>query len=159
MKLAEEGWREAGCRLTSRQTTMAANIAEREVLMACCQGDMGQLGSVSFADANETLQLLKAHAKLPLEIQTGPPPPQRTAPACTWAERRGDAQQFICFSRLLVMCLLCATLLLWERRIALSFLMSNNPHNDIFPPCLPPCLLSHSIDSLCWIGLFSEGDG
>lgn len=51
---------------------MAANIAEREVLMACCQGDMGQPGSVSFADANETSQLLPLLAKPPLETQTEP---------------------------------------------------------------------------------------
>lgn len=67
-----KGQREAGCRLTSRQTTIAANIAEREVLMACCQGDMGQPGSVSFADANETSLLLPMLAKPPLETQLNP---------------------------------------------------------------------------------------
>lgn len=110
MKPAAEGWREAACRLTSRQTTVAANIAEREVLVACCQGDRGQPGSASFADANETSQLLKTHAKPPLETQTEQPPPRRMAPAHTWAVNRGEGetQQFICFSRLLVMCLLCA---------------------------------------------------
>ncbi|KAK5891945.1 hypothetical protein CesoFtcFv8_012374 [Champsocephalus esox] len=51
---------------------MAANIAEREVLMACCQGDMDQPGSVSFADANETSQLLPTLAKPSLETQTEP---------------------------------------------------------------------------------------
>lgn len=30
----------------------------REGLMACCQGDTDTPGSVSFADANETLELL-----------------------------------------------------------------------------------------------------
>lgn len=29
-----------------------------EALMACCQGDTDQPGSVSFADANETLELV-----------------------------------------------------------------------------------------------------
>lgn len=29
-----------------------------QALMACCQGDTDQPGSVSFADANETLELL-----------------------------------------------------------------------------------------------------
>lgn len=104
MRPALEGWREAGCRLTSRQTTMAANIAEREVLMACCQGDTGQPGSVSFADANETLQLPQTLAKPPLETQTESPPPQWAAPAYTWAEKGGEAQLFICFLPLLVMC-------------------------------------------------------
>lgn len=83
MRPVVERRREAGCRLTSRQTTMPANIAEREVLMACCQGDMDQPGSVSFADANETLELLPTLAKPPLETQTEPPPPWRTAPAYT----------------------------------------------------------------------------
>lgn len=74
----------AGCRLTdNRQTAMATNRAEREVLMACCQGDMDQPGSVSFADANETSELLSTLAKPPLETQTEPPPPRRTAPAYT----------------------------------------------------------------------------
>lgn len=41
--------------------------------MACCQGDMGQPGSVSFADANETSQLCKAHAKPSPETQTEQP--------------------------------------------------------------------------------------
>lgn len=45
-----------GCRLTSRQTTVAAKIAAREVLMVCCQGDKDQPASVSFADANEGLR-------------------------------------------------------------------------------------------------------
>lgn len=80
MRPAAEGRREAGCRLTSRQTTVAANIAEREVLMACCQGDTGQPGSVSFADANETLQLLPTLAKPPLETQTAPPTPSPQPP-------------------------------------------------------------------------------
>lgn len=51
--------------------------------MACCQGDMDQPGSVSFADANETLELLPKPAKPPLETQTEPPPPWSTAPAYT----------------------------------------------------------------------------
>lgn len=132
MSPAVEGWREAGCRLTSRQTTMAANVAEREVLMACCQGDMGQPGSVSFADANETSELLPTLAKPSLETQTEPPPPRRTAPAYTWADERGDAKLFICFSRLPVMWLLYAPprlpRLLWERRIAYSLSVQQPPH-------------------------------
>lgn len=51
--------------------------------MACCQGDTGQPGSVSFADANETSQLPQTLAKPPLETQTESPPPQRAAPAYT----------------------------------------------------------------------------
>lgn len=35
----------------------AAEIAVREVLMACCQGDKDQPASVSFADANEASEL------------------------------------------------------------------------------------------------------
>lgn len=58
MRPAAGRWREAGCRLTSRQTTVAAKIAAREVLMVCCQGDKDQPGSVSFADANEASVLL-----------------------------------------------------------------------------------------------------
>lgn len=108
MRPAVEGWKEAGCRLTSRQTTMAANIAEREVLMACCQGDTGQPGSVSFADANETSQLLLTLASSGKhKLQPHPPAPQRGALTYTWAEERGNAQLFICFSRLLAVCPLC----------------------------------------------------
>lgn len=58
MRPAAGRWREAGCRLTSRQTTMAAKIAVREVLMVCCQGDKDQPGSISFVDANEASELL-----------------------------------------------------------------------------------------------------
>lgn len=98
MRLVGERWQEAGCRLTSRQTTVAANIAKREVLMACCQGDMDQSSSVSFADANETSALQPTLAKPPLETQTEPPPPKRTAPAYTWAEERGCATIYLLFT-------------------------------------------------------------
>lgn len=64
------GQREATCGLTSRQTSVAANAAGREALMAGCQGDTGQPGCVSFADANETLQLLPTLAKPPRETWT-----------------------------------------------------------------------------------------
>lgn len=61
---------------TDKQTdNHGANIAGREVLMACCQGDTGQPGSVSFADANETSQLQPTLAKPPLETKTEIPPP------------------------------------------------------------------------------------
>lgn len=63
-----ERWRRTGYRLTSRHTNVAAEIAMREVLMACCQGDMDQSGSFSFADANETSELPQTLAKLPLEM-------------------------------------------------------------------------------------------
>lgn len=67
-----------------------------KALMACCQGDTDQPGSVSFADANETLELL---AKPPLETQTEPPAPH-PAPSLeelgTWTgnpERRAQKRK------------------------------------------------------------------
>lgn len=99
MRPAVEGWREAGCRLTSRQTTMAANIAGREVLMACCQGDTGQPGSVSFADANEASQLQPTLAKSPLEIQSEPSSSQENSSCIhlSW-EERGCATIYLLFT-------------------------------------------------------------
>lgn len=47
-----------GCRLTNRQTTVAAKIAAREVLMVCCQGDKDQPAFISFADEKGASELL-----------------------------------------------------------------------------------------------------
>lgn len=128
--------------------------------MACCQGDTGQPGSVSFADANETSQLLKAHAKPSLETQTEQavlPREQLLHPPGSRGE--GDVQQFSYFSRLLVMYLLSAPVYSLKRKKRL-LLVSLCPKKT--PPywhLSPPRLLSCFIDSLCWIGLFCEGDG
>ncbi len=148
MSPAVEGWREAGCRLTSRQTTMAANVAVREVLMACCQGDMGQSGSVSFADANETSELLPTLAKPSLETQTEPPPPRRTAPAYTWAETHNYLFAFH-------VCLWCDSF--FPPSVCLGSFGKEGLLIVSKCPTTPTLTSSlNSIDSLCWIGLFRE---
>lgn len=154
MRPAVEGWREAGCRLTSRQTTMAANIAEREVLMACCQGDMGQPGSVSFADANETSQLLPTLAKPPLETQTEPPssPENSSCIHLSW-EERGCATIYLLFTFACDVPPLCPVCLGSFGKDGL-LIVSKCPTTPTLTSFL---LASYSIDSLCWIGLFREG--
>lgn len=147
MRPVGERWWEAGCRLTSRQTTGAANVAEREVLMACCQGDMDQSGSVSFADANETSELRPTLAMSPLETQTEPLLPREQLLHTPELKRERMRNNLFAFHVCLWFASFvpCLTWLLWERKIAHSFQVSNNPHIDIFPP-----FLSHRFPVLNW---------
>lgn len=110
---------------TDKQTdSHSADRAGREGPMACCQGDIGQPSSVSFADANETSQLQATLAKPPLETQAEPPPLLRLQLLHT-PELRGErgGLQTVCLSRVSVTCLLCDPRLPAFRRgrIALSF--------------------------------------
>lgn len=142
-----------GCRLTSRQTTVAAKIAAREVLMVCCQGDKDQPASVSFADANEGLRApTDTRLSFFWRCRLKPLVPREWISKLHLSQRqrrRKTIHFLLSFFFMLVMCVLCESVPGKER----SLTGSKYPTTPTSTSSLP----SYSIDSLWWIGLFSVG--
>lgn len=145
-----------GCRLTSRQTTVAAKIAAREVLMVCCQGDKDQPASVSFADANEGLRApTDARLSFLWRCRLKPLVPREWIFKLHLSQRQEKRKTIhflflsFFFFFMLVMRVLCKSVSGKER----SLTGSKYPTTPTSTSSLP----SYSIDSLWWIGLFSVG--
>lgn len=66
--------------------------------MACCQGDTGQPGSVSFTDANETSQLPLMLASSGNTNGTPPPSPEKSSCIHLSREKRGCATIYLLFT-------------------------------------------------------------